>query len=263
MKVAELVNVNSDVKTLIEKLEEDIRTARGIQRSLIPEKFAPVPGFKVLHKYLSGLKSGGDYLDFFEFEDKTHIGILMSDSSGYGLSSAFMSVILRLALKLSKDEARSPAATVARIFDELQLTMKPKENLSIFYGVLNRKTFELKYVLGGNVHFVRQEEGRFEEVDAASKPLTKGEALKLEDKHIQLSAGERMVIMSDGFRELFESKTKFEQGLTKVFGDDGIALVNELCFRVKQTFESDDDMPAQDCSVMIIDIEKRAMRLAK
>ena len=263
MKVNELISVNSDVKTLIEKFEEDIRSARAIQRSLIPEKFPSVHGFKVSHKYLSGLKSGGDYLDFFEFEDKTHVGILMSDSSGYGLSSAFMSVILRLTLKLSKDQARSPSATVAAIFEELQLAMKPKENLSIFYGVLNRKTFELSYVSGGNIRFVRQDESRFEEHVGEAEPLAKGQHFVLKDQKISLNPGERLVIMSDGFCETFENKKLLEAGLSKNYGEDGIALINDLCFRVKKTLESEDDMPAQDCSVMIIDIEKRAMRLAK
>ena len=263
MKVNELVSVNSDVKTLIEKFEEDIRTARAIQRTMIPEKFPSVHGFNVTHKYLSGFKSGGDYLDFFEFEDKTHVGILMSDSSGYGLSSAFMSVILRLTLKLSKDQARSPSATVAAIFEELQLAMKPKENLSIFYGVLNRKTFELSYVSGGNIRFMRQDEQHIEEHVGEAEPLAKGQAFALKDQKISLNPGERLVIMSDGFRETFESRDTFESGLSKNYGEDGIALINELCFRVKKNLEGEDDMPPQDCSVMIIDIEKRAMRLAK
>lgn len=262
-KVKDLVSANSDIKTLIEKFEEDIRAARGIQRALIPEKFAPVHGFRVAHKYLSGFKSGGDYLDFFEFEDKTHIGILMSDSTGYGMSSAFMSVILKLALKLSKDEAKSPAATLAKVFEELQLTMKPNENLSVFYGVLNRKTFELTYASGGTVKFVRQADGVFEELTAEAGPLVKGQAYRLTDKKMLLEPGDRLVVMSDGFSEKFEGTQDFQKGLTKAFGDEAIGLINELSFRVKRELEDEDDMPKQDCSVMIIDVEKRAMRLAK
>src|SRR3989344_1967674 len=101
-ETAEVVErLNEDVKELVRKFEEDVGRARSIQQALIPQRFSQVHGLKVMHKYLSGLKSGGDYLDFFEFEDKTHIGILMSDSSGYGLSSAFLSVILRIAMKLT------------------------------------------------------------------------------------------------------------------------------------------------------------------
>lgn len=255
MKVAELAGLNSDLKTLIGKLEEDIRVARGMQRFLIPEKFPAAHGFKVTHKYLSGFKSGGDYLDFFEFEDKTHIGILMSDSSGYGLSSAFMSVILKLTMKLSKEEARSPAVTVARIFDELQITMKPKENLSIFYGVLNRKTFEFSYVSGGTIRCLRQGDDGYEVLEAAVAPLSKGEAFKLKDKHVLLQPGDRLTIMSDGFGDVCDEVPDQSE--------DAMALLNELSYRIKKSLESEDDLPPQDCSIMVIDVERRAMRLAK
>lgn len=262
-KVNELATVNSDIKTLIEKFEEDIRTTRAIQRSLIPEKFEPVHGFKVTHKYLSGLKSGGDYLDFFEFEDKTHIGILMSDSSGYGLSSAFMSVILKLAIKLSKEEAKSPSSTLSRIFDELQVTMKPKENLSIFYGVLNRKTFELTYANAGSVRFVRHSERVFEELTTGQEPLAKDKPFALKDKRLHLEPGDRLVVVSDGFSEKFHSQKDLGDSFTRFHTDDAMDLINDMTFRVKREFEAEDDMPAQDCSVMVIDVEKRAMRLAK
>jgi serine phosphatase RsbU (regulator of sigma subunit) len=262
-RVNELLSANSSLKTLIEKFEEDLRTARAIQRSLIPEKFSQVPGLKVTHKYLSGLKSGGDYLDFFEFGDNTHVGILMSDSSGYGLSSAFMSVILKLAMKLSKDEARSPAATVERIFEELSVTMKPAEQLSILYGILNRKTFELVYTGCGSVRLVRQRSGGpGEPGNLTAEPLCRGQRFMLSDRRLQLLPEDRVVLLSDGFADTFESANALDRALGQAYGDDPMGLINEFTFRVKRGLDSD-DMPAQDCSVMVIDVEKRAMRLAK
>ncbi|MBI3556527.1 MAG: SpoIIE family protein phosphatase [Deltaproteobacteria bacterium] len=264
-RVKVIAGVNLELKTLIEKFEEDVRTTRAIQRTLIPEKFAPVPGLRVAHKYLSGLKSGGDYLDFFEFEDKTHVGVLMSDSSGYGLSSAFMSVILRLAVKLSKDEFRSPSITVAKIFEELQLTMKPKENLSIFYGILNRKTFEFTYSSSGSVRFVHQNEKGFTDHTVGGPPLAKDQPPVLKDHKITLLPADRVVLFSDGFADTFaeEGVKGLERSFSKAYGDDAIELINNLTHRIKKRFETEDDMPEQDCSVMIIDVEKRAMRLAK
>jgi sigma-B regulation protein RsbU (phosphoserine phosphatase) len=266
LRINEIVSVNSALKTLIDKFEHDVRTARAIQTSLIPEKFPPVQGFKVTHKYLSGMKSGGDYLDFFEFEDKTHVGVLMSDSSGYGLSSAFMSVILRLAVKLSKDEAKSPSVTVARIYEELALTMKPKEGLSIFYGVLNRKTFEFKYAAAGSIHFVHQSQeksGAAQDYSSKAAPLNKEHKYAATDQTLQLLPGDRFVLFTDGFISSFKDEKSREQTMTQKFGTDPIELVNEFTFGVKKHLDEDNDMPARDCSVMVVDVEKRAMRLAK
>ena len=41
------------------------------------------------------------------------------------------------------------------------------------------------------------------------------------------------------------------------------AVNKETAQDAKSKLEAEDDMPAQDCSVMVIDVEKRAMRLAK
>ncbi|MEW6055631.1 MAG: SpoIIE family protein phosphatase [Bdellovibrionota bacterium] len=263
-RVHEVASVNVNLKQLIEKFEEDLRTTRAVQKTLIPEKFNAVHGLKVTHKYLSGLKSGGDYLDFFEFEDNMHVGILMSDSSGYGLSSAFMSVVLKLALKLSKEEARSPSATVKKIFEELQLTMKPTENLSLFYGILNRKTFELKYTSGGTIQFIHQGDAhKPRDLSSKTAAFVKNVKPELRDQTIVLNPGDRMVLFSDGFAEAFEDKSRLNQIFDRSLKEEAIELINQFAFSIKSKFSSDDDMPNQDCSVMVIDVEKRMMRLAK
>lgn len=279
-QLSQIVTANSDLKSLIDKFEEDLRTARAIQRSLIPEKFPEVNGMKVMHKYLSGLKSGGDYIDFFEFEDKGHVGVLLSDSTGYGVSSAFMSVMLKLAIRLSRDEARSPSATVSKIFEELQVTMKPREDLSLFYGIINRKTFEMKYTSCGSVRFVHQVFGENKVAGSESSeggaaielhdrslvavpPFRKDNPVVLKDHSVDLNPKDRLTFFTDGFGENFQGGHDLETVFKKTYGDDPIELINELTFRVKKKLESGDDMPAQDCSVLILDVEKRLMRLAK
>jgi sigma-B regulation protein RsbU (phosphoserine phosphatase) len=262
-KAKDLVSVNSDLKILIEKFEEDLRTARAIQKSLIPEKFPQVHGMKVTHKYLSGMKSGGDYLDFFEFDDKTHVGMLMSDSSGYGLSSAFLSIVLKIAMKLSKEGINSPSATVLKIFEELSITMKPKDTLSIFYGILNRKTFELTYCSAGSIHFFHTHDGQTENRSEGEQGLVKGPTPLLKDKKLALFPEDRLVVVSDGFLESFGNVGRLVRAIEKNEKEDAVALSNEFTFKVKSTLEDEEDFPPQDCSVMVVDIEKRAMRLAK
>ncbi|MGE4232783.1 MAG: PP2C family protein-serine/threonine phosphatase [Bacteriovoracia bacterium] len=259
----DLLAINATVKDLIENLQEDLRVAREMQKGLIPEKFKQVYGFKVLHKYLCGLKSGGDYLDFFEFEDGNHVGILLSDSTGYGISSSFMSVILRLALKMSREETVSPSKTIQKVFQELLPTMKAHESISIFYGVLNRKTFELKYVTAGNVEFLisndkitRSLSGNNPALNADLKPTFKEQSLFVHP-------GERLLFISDGFYSEFKSTKELLESMSEFKEKESLEVINELVFRVRKKLLTDDDMPEQDCSVLILDVEKKALRLAQ
>ena len=260
----DLHGVNKQLRGMIENLEEDVALARKIQRALIPEKFKTVPGFRVAHKYLSGFKSGGDYLDFFEFNDGTHLGVLMSDSTGYGLSSAFMALMFRLAARLTSDEeARSPSAMLAKIFNEVKVAMKPKESLSVFYGVFNRKTFDFTYASVGNVRFyIQKSTGEAILQNGLTDPLKTDVVWQTRDAHSEVDPGDRFLLLSDGFYEAFSSEPEMVGSISQS-GTDSLALVNEFVFRIKNTLESPDDLPKQDCSIMVIDVEKRAMRLAR
>lgn len=256
----DLEGYNDQVKNILVKMEEDLRIARALQGRLIPEKFDPIPGIRVNHKYLSGLKSGGDYLDFFEFEDGAHVGILMSDSSGYGLSSAFMTVILRTAFKFSRGEAVSPALTVRRIYSDLKFLMKSHEDLSLFYGIMNRKTLEFHFVSVGNVRFFMNSNLENE----MTNPLKRDQQFQGKDQSLQLKPGDRMVFMTDGFYSSFDSPDSLQKSLKKNERMPALDFVNACNFEVKKRIKNEkEDMPPQDCAVLVIDLERTMIRLAK
>ena len=94
-------STHKEIANLLEEISEDIQRAKKVQKAIIPEKFPKIQGIDVKHRYMSGMKSGSEYLDFFQFENAPYVGVLMSDCSAYGLSSAFVSVIVKLALRLS------------------------------------------------------------------------------------------------------------------------------------------------------------------
>jgi len=59
----------------------------------------------------------------------------------------------------------------------------------------------------------------------------------------------------------YGADTAFAQTLSEQ--PDPVQMINELTFQVKRALPAPDDLPPQDCSVIVLDIEKRAMRLAK
>ena len=256
VRSADVGFLSLSVQTMITRMQEDIRLSRSIQGHFIPEKFEPISGLKINHKYLSGNKSGGDYLDIFPFEDGIHVGILMSDSTGYGLSSAFMSVILRFAFKYNQGSDKSPLATLRRIYADLKFVMKPNEELSLFYAILNRRTMDLCFANRGGVQFFIDQDL----CSDLSAPLKRDEAFVGVERTIHLEPGNRMVLLSDGYSECFPSLKPLLAAQRRT---DGVDVINELNFAVKRKLASDDDLPPQDCSVIIIDVQENIIRLAR
>lgn len=256
--LSEVAAANTTLKSLIGKVEEDLRLARSLQKRFIPEKFS-VPGFKIHHKYLSGLKSGGDYFDVFEFDDRTHVGVFLSDSTGYGLSSALLSVMLRMAFRFGKGSPESPSRTLARIFDEVKTMMREGEELSIFYGLINKRTLEMRFAAAGDLRLYVGGEALLK----ATPGLRRPDRFRGEDRDMVLVPGSRMALLTDGFAEALGGDAAVARTLRERAGEDPVEVVNDCAYAAKRALASHDEMPPQDCSLLVFDVEKTGMRLAK
>jgi len=88
--------------------------------------------------------------------------------------------------------------------------------------------------------------------------------LRLEVKESEwvLEPEGRLVLLSDGFIDAVGGVTSVLEILNHLRGRDGNDTINEFVFRVKSELEGEDDMPAQDCTAAVMDLDARLIRLA-
>jgi hypothetical protein len=261
---SEVGELHRSFNELLGALDEDVKLAERLQKARLPNRYPAVRGLQIRSRFLAGLK-GGDHFDLAESKDSSRISILMSDSSSYGLSSAFLSALMRMTMKLSRDEARPACETVKLIADELLLGLKEKDRLAIFYGILNRKDFRFKYLHLGGTAFFHARKGKGFEIHAShGDPLStvNSDPTKFEEKEVVLEPEDRIVLLSDGFIEacggLVEAKTLLDPLRDK----DSADLTNELVFRVKKKMIDPEDLPPQDCTSLVFDVDAKLLRLA-
>lgn len=263
------------VPALVEKLQEDIQLAQKIQRRLIREKFPAMGGLSVKSKYWCGLKAGGDYFDVFEFPDGEHVGIILSDSSTYGLSTNFIGSLMQFSVHVTQDDLSDPSRIVRALYGKIAGEMKEKDRFSVFYGVLSRKTYQLRYVDCGQVFAaLRGVDGKVTSVTTGENPpLTKEQGTIPAFREVALEPGDRFLLTSDGWAESLGRPVP--ELLDKFLNEplDAQELMNEMAFHLRKGvvkhFELDDaeeedfPMPPQDCSVLLFDLAKNVLRLAK
>lgn len=261
---SEVGDLHRSFNELLKALDEDVQLAERLQKARLPNRYPAVRGLVIRSRYLAGLK-GGDHFDLAESKDTSKISILMSDSSSYGLSSAFLSTLMRMTMKLSRDEARSAVDTVKLISDELLLGLKEKDQLAIFYGILNRRDFRLRYLHLGGSAFLHARKGKGFEIHAAQgEPLSlaNSDLSQYKEQEVVLEPEDRIVLLSDGFIEacggLLEAKALIDPLREK----DSADLTNELVFRVKRKMIDPDDFPPQDCTALVFDVDAKLLRLA-
>jgi sigma-B regulation protein RsbU (phosphoserine phosphatase) len=85
-----------------ERLEQELRIARSIQMSLLPQGPLQMPGVSLSGHCEPAREVGGDYYDFLPLEHE-RLGILIADVSGKGTSAAlYMAELKGLVLSLSR-----------------------------------------------------------------------------------------------------------------------------------------------------------------
>jgi sigma-B regulation protein RsbU (phosphoserine phosphatase) len=147
---------NRKLSNNLQQMREDADAARRIQRQIMPEREVSLGPYDVSRCLLPSLVMSGDFVDYFAI-DPGHIGFYLADVSGHGVSSAFVTVMLKSYVnsqleRLSKDgdeTVREPQ----HLLEQLNYTMldqRLEKYLTIFYGVINSGSNRLKYSFGGH-----------------------------------------------------------------------------------------------------------------
>ena len=119
-----------------ERLEEELRIARKIQMSLLPQGTVTLPGLRVAALCLPAAEVGGDYYDLLPLSD-TRMGVLVADVSGKGTSAAlYMAELKGLVLSLSRIY-ESPARLLGEANRILAANMDPRSFITMTYAVVD------------------------------------------------------------------------------------------------------------------------------
>lgn len=260
----EVSKLNASFSGLISRLQEDLKLAERLQKNQAPTRFPEIKGFKVSHRYLAGLKSGGDYFDLGESKSGNQLSIVLSDSSSYGLSSSLLSTLMRVAVKLSYDDLRSCEETVRKIHEDLLLTLNDKDKLSLFYGVVSRKDYNLRYVnLGTSCAFYAQPGQNFWALPSQGVQITResgGLPKEGFQAELPLEPKGRLALLSDGFVDVMGGEDKVLVTLNKFREAEGADFLNELVYFLKAKFSDPEDVPTQDCTGVLLDVDSKVLR---
>jgi sigma-B regulation protein RsbU (phosphoserine phosphatase) len=147
--------VNRELKDSLYRLEKDEEAGRDVQFQLLPEpkrRFGPYEFSRVL---LTSLYLSGDFLDYFVVDDD-RLGFYVADVSGHGVSSAFVTVLLKSSVHQYLEEYRQDKNDdilhPARILERLNRGVTKSrvgKFLTMFYGVLDRRENRLVFANGG------------------------------------------------------------------------------------------------------------------
>lgn len=131
------------------RMEDELRTAREIQETILPASFPSLPGYGFSVFYKPQTESGGDFYDFIQVDGR-HVGIVVADVTGHGVRAGIVMAMFMSALRTFA-KGRRDAAKVIRDINPILLRDTPGSMFAtVFYGVVDTESGEMYYSLAGH-----------------------------------------------------------------------------------------------------------------
>ena len=195
-----------------ERIESELRIARDIQRSMVPNQFPQHEAFD-MYAYMTPAKEvGGDLYDYLLRDNQLYFCV--GDVSGKGVpASLFMAQAIRLFRSIAKQN-HSPATIATRINNELTEDNEQGMFVTMFIGRINLMTGELNYCNAGHNPPVLGYDGhdKFMEMES-NAPIGLWPGIEFVGETVSDVRNRLLLIYTDGLNEA-------ENQQQEQFGDD-------------------------------------------
>ena len=197
------------------RLERELKLARELQESLLPEELPAIPGFSLAADWRSALEMAGDFYDIFQLPDGRW-GIVVADVSDKGAAAALYMAMTRSLIRTSAANYSSPAGALKEVNQHLMAHSSSDMFVTVFYALLDAGTQTLTYANAGqNPPLLRRAAGAIEKLTRTGAALSVMEELHLSDLSLVFAPGDSLVIYTDGVTDALNSQGE-EYSLTRL-----------------------------------------------
>lgn len=197
------------LKKYLETLEEDQRAGRSVQTRLLPEQNVNYGEYNINHSMTPSLYLSGDFLDHFRVNDDK-VCVYLADVSGHGAASAFVTVLLKNTVsqfltryQASGDESVLVPGDIMAKVSSIIHSAKLGKYLTMVYGILDEKTGEYDYCVGGHYpNPILVEDGKARYLEGDGFPVGIIGSVTYTPHKVTIPKGGRMFVFSDGVMEV-------------------------------------------------------------
>lgn len=240
-----------------QRLDDELRIAREIQKSLLPVHPPVVAGLDIADLCEPARAVGGDYYDFFDLGPR-QFGVMIADVSGKGTSAAlYMAELKGIMLALSRAE-RSPRSVLIEVNRLLAAHLDNRSFITMTYAVVDLDRRVMTVARAGHTPVIRVSGARADIIQPDGIVLglrLPGADAKfaevLREVELPLMPGDVFVLYTDGISDATDAGGELfgDERLTQVVAGHaelGAAGIRERVVRDVAAFvggaEAHDDM---------------------
>ena len=191
------------------RLDEELRLAARLQQDFLPKKLPQVDPLRFHTLYRPAGYVSGDLYDVFRL-DEAHVGFYMADAVGHGMPAALLTMFIKNALvtkQITPEGYRllQPSEALARLNDTLvDQNLTQATFATAVYGTIHTKTLVCNFARAGHPYpLLMRDDGTVVNLEADGGLLGIFPNDVYQDQQIQLRAGDRLFVYSDGIEIAF------------------------------------------------------------
>ena len=190
------------------RLEEELNDASRYARSILPEPRTEWP--RTEWHFEPSTELGGDSFGYHRIDDE-HFAIYLIDVCGHGVGAALLSAAVINVLRagtLPRADLRDSASVLAALNNAFPMEQNNDKFFTIWHGVHNRRTGELRYSSGGHPSAIllRPGSGGETSVNMLGTPgnvvIGALADLSYAEDSTTVVPGDRLIVVSDGAYEI-------------------------------------------------------------
>ena len=241
-RVKSQLRIRSLTREVLEKqrhLDNDLKVAAGIQRSLLPSEVPGKSNLEFAWKFQPCESIGGDIFNLFPLDD-AHYALYMLDVSGHGVPSALITVSVSQMLQPhtntlikrdtnqgSQNEIVAPVDVLRELDREYPIERFDKY-FTFIYMLIDIRRGALRYSNAGHPPpLLIRTDGTLEKLEKGGPMIGLGGVLPFEEGELTIRTGDRIILYTDGVLEYekalgeFYGEERFQRAVT---GEAGLSI---------------------------------------
>ena len=191
-------------RTELNALQQELSIAARIQQSILPRVFPAFPDRSEFDLYAAmtpAKEVGGDFYDFFLI-DQERLGFVIGDVSGKGVPAALFMAVSRTLLRATAMQASSAGECLQYANKVLVRESDGSMFVTLFYGILNTRTGEVEFAVGGHNPPYLFSASRLEPLQFQGGMIVGIlDIARYDTQWVQLQPGEGLFLYTDGVTE--------------------------------------------------------------
>ncbi len=243
-----------------ERMERELELARQVQQSVLPRAVPQIPGFRFAMRNEPARQVGGDFYDVIALDDD-EFAIAIADVSDKGMPAALYMALSRSLLLCEARLSRRPFDVICSVNELLLELGRPNMFVTVFFGLVNRRTRQLRYVRAGHDYPLLLRGDEIQELHGRGMALglmhTRAE--RYSEETVTLQPGDRLILYTDGLTDVLSPEQAFfsRERLGRLLQSHADRPLDALC---PATFEALHDFRAgapqfDDMTMLAIEVD--------